>query len=301
MQLIMLTDSNESELSKIIFSIKSTSPKITGPEIALQINNLGWRTRKSKLFERQHVNYIIGKYSVVAEIDNNLLGFSDNEPVTEPKQAIDLKDSIFLLYQELHRQGEAYKAIKEKIKTKQELLNDEDKTALLTKIYWQIPTFPDSWLKSHFNFSSTADLSGVVGTCEDVRFFCSQCDEIIEIKSRQELAELQQNSDDGLNKICHACKRIHELRSMAHAEYILTNEWKEIRLKHLGREGNNKCQTCSAVNNLVVHHNNYNNKGQEKPGDLVTLRNDCHNIFHSNQKVTCVYDTGAIWTSKKKI
>ncbi|MHA2066094.1 MAG: HNH endonuclease [Candidatus Thorarchaeota archaeon] len=51
--------------------------------------------------------------------------------------------------------------------------------------------------------------------------------------------------------------------------------WKAIRQKILERDGN-KCTECSSTDKLHVHHLTYENEGNEKPEDLITLCHSCH-------------------------
>ena len=62
-------------------------------------------------------------------------------------------------------------------------------------------------------------------------------------------------------------------------EYLNSPHWKEIRLKALDRAGN-RCQLCSSIDNLNVHHNTYKNRGNEDLKDLVVLCRECHSKFH---------------------
>ena len=53
-------------------------------------------------------------------------------------------------------------------------------------------------------------------------------------------------------------------------------EWKVQRAQALARAGY-KCQACSRRDTtLDVHHNTYENYGDERPEDLVVLCRSCH-------------------------
>jgi 5-methylcytosine-specific restriction endonuclease McrA len=41
-----------------------------------------------------------------------------------------------------------------------------------------------------------------------------------------------------------------------------------------------KCQVCSSIESLHVHHNTYDNLGDELPTDLIVLCDICHGQFH---------------------
>lgn len=86
---------------------------------------------------------------------------------------------------------------------------------------------------------------------------------------------------------------INDLKFMPYKEYLQTNHWKNVKRKALIRAGN-KCQLCSSKLNLNVHHNTYENRGEEKDEDLVVLCENCHSKFHDvlndNIKKEKIYD-----------
>jgi 5-methylcytosine-specific restriction endonuclease McrA len=64
------------------------------------------------------------------------------------------------------------------------------------------------------------------------------------------------------------------------AKYREQPEWKQRRRQALTRAGH-QCQTCGTSDTtLDVHHNSYENYGDEKPQDLVVLCRACHELFH---------------------
>ncbi len=78
--------------------------------------------------------------------------------------------------------------------------------------------------------------------------------------------------------------RIIALQSMPYSEYLQSSEWQEKRKKAL-RFAGFKCQLCNSSEKLNVHHRTYERLGQELLGDLITLCNDCHCIFHQNRNL----------------
>ena len=61
-----------------------------------------------------------------------------------------------------------------------------------------------------------------------------------------------------------------------------SKEWRKIRQQRLAKD-NFRCQNkhwWPATKNLHVHHCNYNNLGNEKLSDLITLCRSCHNKIH---------------------
>lgn len=67
--------------------------------------------------------------------------------------------------------------------------------------------------------------------------------------------------------------------SKEYSEYIKSKEWQETRQRIFKRD-NYKCQKCGAAKNLSVHHITYENLGEEKDADLVTLCESCHEDVH---------------------
>lgn len=63
-------------------------------------------------------------------------------------------------------------------------------------------------------------------------------------------------------------------------QYLETNHWQNVRENKL-KESNYKCQLCSKKDiELHVHHNTYENIGNEEMNDLIVLCKDCHSKFH---------------------
>lgn len=85
-----------------------------------------------------------------------------------------------------------------------------------------------------------------------------------EIKERLDLLEAIEEE---------RAKKIKE--SSEYKTYIESKEWQDIR-KRIFRRDNYKCQICGSCYNLQVHHITYENMGQEKDADLVTLCEKCH-------------------------
>jgi len=74
-------------------------------------------------------------------------------------------------------------------------------------------------------------------------------------------------------------EQINILKTMPYKEYLQTEHWKNIRKKVLAK-ARYKCQLCNNKNNLHVHHNTYENRGNERLEDLIVLCEDCHTKFH---------------------
>ena len=67
-----------------------------------------------------------------------------------------------------------------------------------------------------------------------------------------------------------------------YSKYLESDNWKKIREQVLERD-NHKCTVCGDTNNLVIHHTSYDNIGNEKIEDLITVCEKCHNEIHSTR------------------
>jgi hypothetical protein len=77
--------------------------------------------------------------------------------------------------------------------------------------------------------------------------------------------------------------RLRELRAMPYEEYLATSEWRTRRDRALSR-GGWRCALCAAKNRLQVHHNCYDNIGDERDEDLTVLCDDCHERHHLSDR-----------------
>jgi len=67
--------------------------------------------------------------------------------------------------------------------------------------------------------------------------------------------------------------------SSEYKNYIQSSAWKAKSLATLKR-ANYRCQICGAYGvRLQSHHNNYDNLGHEKEGDLIAVCDSCHNFI----------------------
>ena len=73
--------------------------------------------------------------------------------------------------------------------------------------------------------------------------------------------------------------RLSELRNMPYKEYLQTAEWKKTARSAKARV-KNRCQLCNCSGKLNVHHNNYQNIGNELDSDLIVLCEKCHAKHH---------------------
>jgi len=73
-----------------------------------------------------------------------------------------------------------------------------------------------------------------------------------------------------------------ELKEMPYEEYLQTQHWINTREMTLIR-ANYECQLCRSKYKLNVHHNTYENRGNEKDEDLIVLCEDCHAKHHGKK------------------
>lgn len=78
--------------------------------------------------------------------------------------------------------------------------------------------------------------------------------------------------------------RVAELKAMPYGEYLQTEHWQQTRLVALERDGY-ACRVCGSTESLNVHHRTYDRRGEEAPGDMTTLCQPCHQLFHDNLKL----------------
>ena len=69
------------------------------------------------------------------------------------------------------------------------------------------------------------------------------------------------------------------LEDMPYDEYMKTEHWDKTRKAAYKRAGH-RCQLCNGNGKMHCHHRTYENRGHEKPGDLIVLCEDCHAKFH---------------------
>lgn len=156
-----------------------------------------------------------------------------------------------------------------------------------------------------------------IGAADPVSVFrCLGCGALLEVRDRRDLLRLRLRralrdaacagagdpGDAGL--LCGPCTdlrfwvrseeqrlgrlasqaRTAQLRRMPFSEYRVQPEWQARRAATLARAGH-RCQACGTRDaRLDVHHNTYENYGDERPQELVALCGDCHGTFHGRMR-----------------
>jgi len=74
---------------------------------------------------------------------------------------------------------------------------------------------------------------------------------------------------------------LKKLKEMPYEDYLKTMHWKIIKY-FITFRANYECQLCRTSKDIInVHHNTYNNRGEEKFEDLIVLCQKCHKKFHN--------------------
>ncbi len=76
-------------------------------------------------------------------------------------------------------------------------------------------------------------------------------------------------------------ERLAELRKMPYRLYLRTPEWKRVRDAALLENGYACSMDVSHKEDLEVHHRSYENRGAERPADLIVLCRRCHRLHHA--------------------
>lgn len=120
---------------------------------------------------------------------------------------------------------------------------------------------------------------------------CEACECQIAAHTRSDFFDLARELYAG-SVICVACAKSdperaarHDRQVMPYAEYLQTEEWATKRAQAVERAGW-RCQVCNAGGRLHVHHRTYERRGNEEPGDLTALCEQCHDLFHRHSRLT---------------
>ena len=71
-------------------------------------------------------------------------------------------------------------------------------------------------------------------------------------------------------------------RQLSYQDYLKSEQWQQLRLKVLQRDGF-RCQCCLAARAPEVHHKTYSNARREIAFELVSLCRDCHRRLHGRE------------------
>jgi len=186
--------------------------------------------------------------------------------------------------------------------------NSLELRANLISLFAQVDEIPISWLDQAFGVNGR-EVWAIAQTELIFLFGCLDCNEQIRPKDhrhlrhlKRELEALRKCSVGEMVSTALLCGRCTELRLHLYneecraarlaqqaraaqlykmgAKYREQCEWKVKRTQALMRAGY-RCQTCGSCDTtLDVHHNSYENYGDERPEELVVLCRSCHQKVH---------------------
>ena len=182
--------------------------------------------------------------------------------------------------------------------------------ANLISLFAQLDEIPISWLD--YAFAVNGREAWAIAQTEPIfLFWCLSCQEEIRPKGSNHMRRLKRELE--VIRKCHVgemvstallCGGCTEFRLQLHneecriarlaqqaraaqlykmgAKYMEQEEWQVRRVQALTRAGY-KCQACSRRDTtLDVHHNSYENYGNERPQDLIVLCRPCHQRLHND-------------------
>lgn len=75
-----------------------------------------------------------------------------------------------------------------------------------------------------------------------------------------------------------------EDQALRYEQYINSPEWR-VKAERIKERDGRRCRVCNSRHRLSVHHRTYEDLGHEQDIDLVTLCQDCHQVFHDNRRL----------------
>jgi hypothetical protein len=276
-------------------------PKITGDEIAFELNNQGLRRVNGKLWNKGTVNHLIAN----AEKETNI-HTKDNKPVINPMKEVvqtisrqepetinpyqnilissvepkpektliekDFSSDVDLCVEMARKMDIEWKkcltwkdhitaTIKETEHNKQELIN-----AVANKIYFDdnCQDLDETWFYKILGFKTYEEMKAII-IQKKLDCIIQACKNPVIISERKDLAL----------KRCKYHSWWHNYNN-----YIQSDKWKEKAIKIINRDGN-KC-ICGSTEKLQVHHKSYDRLFNELESDLITLCDTCH-VFITNK------------------
>jgi 5-methylcytosine-specific restriction endonuclease McrA len=175
----------------------------------------------------------------------------------------------------------------------------------IAMLYWHSPyTIDKIRERCHLSTASAKLIAERAGPSRVDGFACENCGDEIRFHNRTHanifvkrfVVGDQSWAAQGRSVLCVECEKrvdgmmaqykakVQGLRAQPYADYLKTDHWQKTRQKALLRAGY-KCQVCSAVSELHVHHRTYLRRGEERASDVIVLCAECHGIFHANGKL----------------
>jgi len=186
-------------------------------------------------------------------------------------------------------------------------LIQEERLEIAQYLYWLDVKIPKEEIAFNLLGITGIEFSKLLNPASFSHIKCKVCLEPIVFKSKNAYKEFLNNSKKSYGGECKIClekrleinrmkcdKQIKErqtqyqitlnkLKALPYIEYLQTPHWIKLRDEHLKRSKYH-CQICNKNGKLNVHHRTYERKGEELYSDLITLCENCHNLFHNNNK-----------------
>lgn len=163
--------------------------------------------------------------------------------------------------------------------------NEEVVRFMLNALYYRIECVSADYFHLIADiYKSKVNLEGVFNTT--LECYCSRCGDFSEFEIFNRDGYMQDKF------VCQECiieiesekeDAILYLKTMPYKHYLQTEHWKSIRSEAI-KQADYKCQLCNKNAHLQVHHRTYENRGNEKSGDLIVLCKGCHAKFHNKLK-----------------
>jgi len=229
-------------------------------------------------------------------------------------------DKLDIILQDIQKTEEHLKLLKNKLKSFPfeipKNLSTKEKIEIGKYLYWSIKDIPSDTINKCLYNLKQKDFLNLMQTTFD-NFYCYYCNKPIIFKSRAKLYEFltdykkylssQQKNNTNEEHIykCDDClnnqnkktlnrfekedlirqRKINKLRQLSYKKYLQTEHWQQVRTKHL-KQSKFRCQICNSNKTVLhVHHRTYENLGEEKYNDVITLCEDCHKLFHIYNKI----------------
>ena len=196
----------------------------------------------------------------------------------------DIKNSKMMLEHHENRLESLQNEIQSVFSVFVENASEQDMRKLIHHLYWYCDL--DTNAISNLTKYGTRQIYKLAGPMYETHT-CIQCEQqyIVEIRSKNKQPQV----------ICIACRHNQYQQNRAkvltmylgksvpkdYDKYLRSKHWKKTRKKALER-AEYQCQLCACKDAVLdVHHNNYNNVGNEQEKDLIVLCRPCHRKFHT--------------------
>lgn len=196
-----------------------------------------------------------------------------------------------------------------------EMQDSPDLLKAFISLLWHWEKIDPKWI-AEAAFMSVGDVSQLAEAQPLMIFPCLDCGTLLYVKNRRHLLQLHHSSElfykgtgeyhHLTNLLCRLCNEqraindeeqreldklrqealLAEYRKRPYAERRKTKEWAILK-KQIHRRDGYRCRLCGDDDaQLHVHHNTYENYGEERLEDLITLCGSCHRNFHYRQEVS---------------